>query len=231
MSARKKAQRIVNPETGEVLDPKTSPEFYTLDAIRNAEIWTPENIRQEYSRLYKIVSDRMRVISKSEIGRQSKTYHYNKDKFKPVTQLKPYEQKLLLADAAKMIQAKTGTLGGIKEYRRKAIKTLHEHQITWVNEENFTDFGHFMAWWKDSRFRGYGSETAVNFYDRLQSATAYERAFEHKDRTSDLAREFDAYQQAVNLETTKVRFKHGMGAGRELTSAQILRMLDTFLEL
>ena len=135
----KTTKRIVNPDTGEILDPKTSPDYYTLDAIRHAEIWTPENIRTEYQRLYKIVSERMRVIGASEIGRQSKTYFYNKDKFKPVSQLKPYEQKILLAEAAQMIQAKTGTLGGIKKYRERAINKLHEHGITWVNEANFTE--------------------------------------------------------------------------------------------
>lgn len=226
-----KTKRLVNPDTGEILDPKETPEYYTLDALRHADVWTDENIKTEYERLYKIVRERLRVISKSPVGRESKTYYYNKDRFKPVSKLKPYEQKILLSEAAKMIQAKTGTLGGIKKYRKKAIETFHEHGITWVTEENFTDFGHFMAWWKDSRFRGYGSETAVDFYDKLQSATAFERAFEHKDRTLDIAREFDEYQQAISFKMSKVRFKHGMGQGRELTSDELLRMLDAFLKL
>lgn len=227
----KVTKRIVNPETGEVLDPKTNPEFYTLDAIRHSEVWTPENIRIEYQRLYKIVSQRMRVIGASEIGRQSKTYFYNKDKFKPVSQLKPYEQKVLLAEAAQMIQAKTGTLGGIKRYREKAIKKLHKHGFTWINESNFTDFGKFMAWWKDSRFRGYGSPVAVEFYGRLQEATSYERAFEHRDSTQQLFKDFDTWQAAINLEKTKVRMKYGLGKGRELTSKELLNMLDEFLAL
>ena len=227
----KTTKRIVNPDTGEILDPKTSPDYYTLDAIRHAEIWTPENIRTEYQRLYKIVSERMRVIGASEIGRQSKTYFYNKDKFKPVSQLKPYEQKILLAEAAQMIQAKTGTLGGIKKYRERAINKLHEHGITWVNEANFTEFGKFMAWWKDSRFRGYGSEVAAEFYNRLQSATAYERAFERSDSTEQLFMEFDVWQSVVNLEKTKARMKYGLGKGRELSSKELMNMLDEFLAL
>lgn len=219
---RKTAKRIVNPDTGEVLDPKTSPEYYTLDAIRHAEVWTPENIRAEYQRLYKIVSQRMRVIRASEIGRQSKTYFYNKDKFKPVSRLKPYEQKLLLVEAAQMIQAKTGTLGGIKKYRKRAIKKLYEHGITWVNESNFSDFGKFMAWWKDSRFRGYGSEVAVNAYQKLYSATDFERASVETNETAKLAQQFDEW------EAEQIAYKRKSGYIGELNSRQLYELLDEF---
>lgn len=67
-----KTKRLVNPDTGEILDPKETPEYYTLDAIRHADVWTDENITAEYKRLRKIAQERLREISKSDIGRASK---------------------------------------------------------------------------------------------------------------------------------------------------------------
>ena len=101
-----KVKRIINPETGEILDPKETPEYYTLDALRHADIWTDENIKSEYTRLRKIAVERLREISKSELGRASKTWYYNQNRFTPASKLRPYERKVLLAEAAKMIQAK-----------------------------------------------------------------------------------------------------------------------------
>ena len=98
-----KFYRTADPATGEVIDPKETPEFYTLDAIRHADVWTPETIKHEYQRLRAIAVKRLKRIEESEIGRQSKTYYYNKDKYKPASELKPYEQKILLTDLAKMM--------------------------------------------------------------------------------------------------------------------------------
>ena len=62
-----KQKRVVDETTGEVLDPVTSPDFYTLDAIRHADVWTPETIKQEYTRLRKIAQERLKTMAKSEI--------------------------------------------------------------------------------------------------------------------------------------------------------------------
>ena len=96
-----KTKRLVNPDTGEILDPKETPEYYTLDALRHADVWTDENIRAEYTRLRKIAQERLRVISKSDIGRASKTWYYNQNRFKPSSELRPYERKILLRRSLK----------------------------------------------------------------------------------------------------------------------------------
>ena len=52
--ARKRSRfekRVVDPVTGELLDPRTTPEYYSMEALRNADVWTPKAIRKEYSRL------------------------------------------------------------------------------------------------------------------------------------------------------------------------------------
>ena len=105
-----KEKRVVDETTGEVLDPVTSPDFYTLDAIRHADVWTPENIKQEYTRLRKIAEKRLNTMAKSEIGRASRTYRTNKDRFKPVSEMTLGQTKIMLHEVSRMISAKTGTL-------------------------------------------------------------------------------------------------------------------------
>nr|DAQ06306.1 MAG TPA: hypothetical protein [Caudoviricetes sp.] len=200
-----KFYRIADPETGEVIDPKETPEFYTLDAIRHADVWTPENIKHEYQRLRVIAQKRLKRIEESEIGRASKTYYYNKDRYKPSSELKLYEMKLLLADLAKMMTARTGTLRGIKRARDKAIKTFHKHGYTFVNESNYIDLGEFFRQWKDGMMRGYGSTVALDFYEAIRNSEAFEKAAERKDKTAQILRDFEAWQDEKNKPHKKER--------------------------
>lgn len=164
-------RRLVNPETGEILDPHATPEYYTLDAIRHADIWTPENIKLEYIRLRKIAQERLREMSKSPIGRESYTFKRNQGRFRPASELTTGKMKVQLSEVARMITARRGTLAGIKRARKQAIATFHEHGYEFVTEENYSEFGEFMRAWKASRFRGYGSMVAVDFFENALSAT------------------------------------------------------------
>ena len=190
-----KTKRLVNPDTGEILDPRETPEYYTLDAIRHADVWTDENITAEYTRLRKIAQERLRAISKSDIGRASKTWYYNQNRFKPSSELRPYERKILLAEVAKMMQAETGTLAGIKRQRKKAIQTFHEHGYTFIDESNFIDVGEFFREWKDSEFRGYGSTVALDFYEKIKDSEAFERASQRVDKSAQLLKDFKEWKK------------------------------------
>lgn len=165
-----KIKRLVNPDTGEILDPKETPEYYTLDAIRHADIWTPENIKSEYIRLRNIAQRRLLEMSKSSIGRESYTFKRNQDRFRPASELTTGQMKLMLSEVSRMIVAKRGTLAGIKRARKQAIETLHKHGYDFVNETNFSQFGEFMREWKASRFKSYGSMVAVEFFETAQSS-------------------------------------------------------------
>nr|DAD92806.1 MAG TPA: hypothetical protein [Podoviridae sp. ctFkM10] len=218
-----KIKRLVNPDTGEILDPKETPEYYTLDAIRHADVWTDENINAEYARLRKIAQERLRVISKSDIGRASKTWYYNQNRFKPTSELRPYERKILLAEVAKMMQAETGTLAGIKRQRRKAIQTFHEHGYTFVDESNFIDIGEFFREWKDSEFRGYGSTVALDFYEKIKDSEAFERATQRVDKSAQLLKDFKEWK--AHREEPHERKNNE----NEKSSADLFKELDEFL--
>ena len=197
--------RIADPATGEMVDPKDTPDLYTLDAIRHADVWTPENIKHEYQRLRASAQKRLKRIEAEEIGRASKTYYYNKDRYKPSSELKPYEMKLLLADLAKMMTARTGTLRGIKRARAEAIKTFHKHDYTFVNESNFVDVGEFFFLFRAGMMHGYGSTVALDFYEAIRNSEAFEQAAERKDKTAQILRDFEKWQEENNKPYTHER--------------------------
>lgn len=181
------SERIVDETTGEVLDPKTSPDYYTLDAIRHSDIWTPENIRTEYNRLRKLALQRLKHMENDEIGRASKTFKMNIGKYKPANAYTPGELKIALHDVARMIGAKTGTLAGIKRQRKESIKTFQEHGYDFINESNYNEFGEFMRQWKSSMFVSAGSPIAVDFYEaytesRKPKAESMARAHENVNK-------------------------------------------------
>lgn len=218
-----KTKRLVNPDTGEILDPKETPEYYTLDAIRHADIWTDENITAEYTRLRKIAQERLRAISKSDIGRASKTWYYNQNRFIPTSELRPYERKILLAEVAKMMQAETGTLAGIKRQRKKAIQTFHEHGYTFINESNFIEVGEFFREWKDSEFRGYGSTVALDIYEKIKDSEAFERASQRVDKSAQLLKDFKKWKKQKDEPHERKNNEN------EKSAADLFKELDEFL--
>ncbi|MBQ0167460.1 MAG: hypothetical protein KBT02_10185 [Treponema sp.] len=162
---RKFGDRTVFVETGEVLDPRTTPEFYTMETLRNAQIWTPEMIRKEYSRLRKIANKRVEALGRSEF-RTSETYRRNVGKYKPLAELTLGETRALLYDASRMISASTGGVRGLRKQRAEAINTLQSHGYDFINRTNYQAFGQFMEEWRSNAdLRGFGSTEAVALFN------------------------------------------------------------------
>lgn len=154
---------VIN-EFGEVLDPRENLSYYTLQEIRTNTIWTPDAIRTEYQRLRKIALKRLATMEKYKEGRSSRTYKANIDKYKPYSELKPGEVKVLLADVSAMLAAKRGTLRGIRKANKQAIETLKERGYEFITEGNIAEFGKFMEAWRASSHRGYGSIYATDLW-------------------------------------------------------------------
>ena len=224
-------RRLVNPETGEILDPHATPEYYTLDAIRHVDIWTPENIKSEYIRLRKIAQERLREMSKSPIGRESYTFKRNQGRFRPASELTTGKMKVQLSEVARMITARRGTLAGIKRARKQAIATFHEHGYEFVTEENYSEFGEFMRAWKASRFRGYGSMVAVDFFENATGQDVDAETFKHaKVSTRAESRVVaEAFRDWMN---EKERFEEtGLKTNsKQITSAQLLEDWRDYLK-
>lgn len=227
-----KQKRVVDETTGEVLDPVTSPDFYTLDAIRHADVWTPETIKQEYTRLRNIAEQRLRTMAKSEIGRASRTYRTNKDRFKPVSEMTLGQTKIMLHEVSRMISAKTGTLSGIKAARAQSIRTFREHGYEFVTEENYNEFGEFMREWKDSQYRGYGSTTAVDFFESAARARQnvsgedFNRASVSSNKSGSIAEQFAQWRKQRAQEQAAGRKTNKEG----VTAYDLLDSWEEFLE-
>lgn len=173
-------------EFGEFLDPRENLDLYTLQELRSNPIWTPENIRKEYSRLRKIATKRLAAMAKYEEGRASRTYKQNVGKYKPLKELTLGETRILLSEVAKMVAARRGTLTGIRRANKQAIETLQEHGFDFVNAQNIHDFGRFMEAWRASSHRGYGSIYATDVW-----AAAIKQGVDPKD----VERRFSEWKQ------------------------------------
>lgn len=165
--ARKRSRfekRVVDPVTGELLDPRTTPEYYSMEALRNADVWTPQAIRKEYSRLRTIANKRLEAIGRSEFV-NTETYRRNIGQYKPLKELRANEVKYLLFDVSKMLSAETGSLTGLRKQRTRALATLRERGYEFVTKANFIEFGEFMEEWRARKdLHIIGSPTAADLF-------------------------------------------------------------------
>ena len=83
------------------LDPRNNLEPYTRQALNNADIWTPQQIRAEYSRLRSIARKRLERLAVNEP--ESYAYRHNKDLYKPVKELTPAQMKERLYQVARFV--------------------------------------------------------------------------------------------------------------------------------
>ena len=129
----------INPDQ---LDPRNELEWYTRDAIKNADVWTPQLIRKEYSRLRDIAQKRLKRLAEAEP--ESYAYRHNVGKYAPARGQTTEELAEKLPELARFIAAKTGTVKGIRTQRAKAVATLQEHGYEFVTPANIKEFGEFM---------------------------------------------------------------------------------------
>ena len=148
---------------GQTLDPRTTLDYYTRSAIRNADVWTDANIRREYARLRDIAQKRLERLGRNEPG--SFAYTRNVGKYAPTKTLTTGQIKALLPDLAKFIAARTGTVTGISAQRNKSIETLRSHGYTFINRSNIKEFGEYMEESRTNKAtRSIGSVEVAEFY-------------------------------------------------------------------
>lgn len=149
--------------TPDQLDPRNNLQYYTKDALKNSEVWTPREMRREYARLRDIAQKRLKRLAVAEP--KSYAYRMNKGAYAPTRSLSDAEIMELMPKLAKFIAAKTGTVAGIRRQRRKAVATLNRHGYTGITESNYEAFGDFMdKWHADKTLRSIGSPTVVDAF-------------------------------------------------------------------
>lgn len=185
------------------LDPRNNLQWYSRSALRNADVWTPANIRKEYSRLRDIAEKRLKRLAIAEP--ESFAYKQNIGKYAPVRELTTEEARVLMPELARFIAAKTGTVRGIRQAEVKAVKSLREQGFA-VTKENIKDFGKYMQAWKDSqKGRKRGLVTSGD------AAESYEFFEQNKIPLSEIKDDFNKWVKAQKrIETyTKKQNKKG----------------------
>lgn len=121
---------------------------YSPDVLKSKE---EGELRKEYQRLRSLVNKRLkRMEAASEKPGApdwtgTKTYRENVGKYKPLREIETSgELRQLLHDVARTASAVSGSIEGMKAIMYQQLATLHSHGYTFVNEQNYQDFGRFM---------------------------------------------------------------------------------------
>ena len=154
--------------TTDQMDPRNNLEWYTREAItNNAEVWTPQMIRREYSRLRDIAQKRLSRLAVAEP--ESYAYRKNVGQYASARGQSTEALAAKLPQLARFIAAKTGSVRGIRAQREAAVRTLQERGYTGVTKANVKEFGEFMEHYRDNKVtHSIGSHQAVEVFEFYQ---------------------------------------------------------------
>lgn len=193
------------------LDPRTNLQLYTREALRNSKVWTDQLIRREYSRLRDIAQKRLERLGRNEP--ESYAYRANVGQYAPARGQTTEELRTQLPLLAKFIAAKTGSVKGIQEQRRKAVLSLKEKGFTFINNSNIRAFGEFM-----DAFRA--KKGAARSYGSFEAGELFEFTQEHGIDPERVKKDFAKWLAQQRKLRTYVRKRNK--AGEEVTANDIL---------
>ena len=106
----------------------------------------PESeLRAEYTRLRRIARDRLRRIERSSDFGDSAIVRNNKAWLDvPPSKISKAELPSVLSQVEGMLEAKTGTLTGLRRQRALSIESLRASGIRGITAKNYNEFTHFM---------------------------------------------------------------------------------------
>lgn len=136
-------------------------DLYHYQAFTQGNI-SREELRKEYSRLRQVANKRLERMEGTKY-QQSNTYKRNAGKYTTLSQieqealkhakkLKPEAQQKYvdsyvahkMADMYKFLTSRTGSIQGMQRAENRAIESLRERGITFVNKTNIQLFGDYM---------------------------------------------------------------------------------------
>ena len=167
---------------------------------------------KEYTRLRDIAQKRLKRMSESEFA-DTQIYRKYKDAFPKQKDLR-YVSDLAytLSDLARFVSSPQSTITGLKERRKKAVSTLHEHGYDFVTTENYAQFGEFMEMWRE--------EKMDSLYDSGDAADAYYIVEKHGIDPAAVKRDFEFWLDESNRNIAR---KMKPSTGKSVGSARRLR--------
>ena len=134
-------------------------------------------LREEYTRLRKVANERLRALGKAGFS-DTETYKYNKGIFDPQSKLSNEEIAARMPDLARFIEAKTSTVGGMREQQRETIETLNDKGYDFINKSNLAAWGNFMQYLRDTDQSKRFYEELAELDDEEERILAMQDAFE-----------------------------------------------------
>lgn len=162
---------------------------YSIESLKSG-IHSEAELRAEYSRLRGILRARAgRIEASEEFTGRTIPYNMRLDRYKPLREIPrgPEGQRALifgLRELAAAVESPMSSLTGLRGVREKSLETFREHGYTFVNKENYEQFGRFMELARvmgmnriyDSKrvaeqYKGYKAEklTETEMLDRFQA--------------------------------------------------------------
>lgn len=162
---------------------------YSIESLKSG-IHSEAELRAEYSRLRGVLRARAgRIEASEEFTGRTIPYNMRLDRYKSLTEIPrgPEGQRALiygLRELAAAVESPMSSLTGLRGVREKSLETFREHGYTFVNKENYEQFGRFMELARvmgmnrlyDSKrvaeqYRGYKEQklTETEMLDRFQT--------------------------------------------------------------
>lgn len=168
------------------------------DAVANRK-----EIRAEYTRLRDIAQKRLKRMGETKF-RETNTYKFNVKHYPKLKDIKSINELAgRLADLARFIIDPYGTLAKQKEIMKKSLTTLHEHDYTFVTEENYIEFGKFMEYYRDTHYD--------EIYDSGDAADAYGVTVKHQINPEKVKEDFEFWLENIQAAKKLRRSKQSIG--------------------
>lgn len=143
-----------------------SKETYTPEGLKNL---TDKELRKEYSRLRSIARKRLERFVGTE-WTDSQVFRLNHGKYIPLKEIKTgRELRHLLTEVSRFVMSASGSVSGLEESRKKAIKSLNERGYDFIDTSNFKEFAEFMEYARVARQnRMFDSKRVADFYETAE---------------------------------------------------------------
>lgn len=122
---------------------------YTLYQMKETAREIPDP-RAEYERLRHQIDIRLRRFERSGLT-DSAIYTEHKNVFEDVNMLDNSEVYERIPEMARFLTDVRSTVTGYRETERKAVRTLRDQGLTFVNKKNYREFTDFMEWARSSK--------------------------------------------------------------------------------
>lgn len=126
--------------------------YYHAEKLGSGKVLTTAEIRKEYSRLRDVAQKRLKRFESAGMTTYQ-AYQDYKDAFPVLAKLETDEDIIYaLSDVSRFLRSRQLSVSGIKDIRAKAIATMQEQGIDFIDESNFSQFARFMEAWKQGKW-------------------------------------------------------------------------------